>query len=668
MELKNMFWRLFYRKGDNSRMKKFFCFAAALLFCAGCAFQPSVEVKDETVAGLRRGPASYACNPAFPVFGPAIPVTAKEGVEFDRIELYAASPVAGTSYSIYITDSEVPSKLPSPSASGRFHGKGEKEVTVIRLRNTLHVSAGKFVLIQFGGLGSRFYFWHEGAVPPGEADIRWVGPLKNGAFQKLGTNSGFFSGGAPRLERVPRELRELEAKMESLERRLEEAAPRKESPEPETEIILPPEIYAVPGREINVYFDNLFLEDNRYSLDVSGTLAGAVQQNERLKITAEKTGSATLTLTAYSRDAAYRKLAEAKTTVRTGDGAGNIRALFIGDSIMEGGIITQTLLENAAADGKLSVTLYGSRTRFSPANRHEGYGGFVAWSFITNSVVRYHFAVSGVKSVPVINGATTYRFGDAVFKIQTAELTRNSAGTFDGEIACSLESGMMAPQKTRGILSKTPGGVAEDPETIAYTGLYTLGNPFWNGKALSFSDYLKRHGYAVPPDWVFIQLGTNTLFGARDDADAETRSAGSISQLERMISVIRAVSPAPKIGIMLVPPPSRDQDAAGANYGIRTNRDRYKRSAMIAVKKYIAAFRNRESDGIYIVPSNVSLDTVNNMNRSKPQAVNSRSGRIPSGASIPLEVRRQRNLVHPAYSGAAQLGDAVFAFLKNHAE
>ena len=321
-------------------MKKFFCFAAALLFCAGCAFQPSVEVKDETVAGLRRGPASYACNPAFPVFGPAIPVTAKEGVEFDRIELYAASPVAGTSYSIYITDSEVPSKLPSPSASGRFHGKGEKEVTVIRLRNTLHVSAGKFVLIQFGGLGSRFYFWHEGAVPPGEADIRWVGPLKNGVFQKLGTNSGFFSGGAPRLERVPRELRELEAKMESLERRLEEAAPRKESPEPETEIILPPEIYAVPGREINVYFDNLFLEDNRYSLDVSGTLAGAVQQNERLKITAEKTGSATLTLTAYSRDAAYRKLAEAKTTVRTGDGAGNIRALFIGDSIMEGGIIT----------------------------------------------------------------------------------------------------------------------------------------------------------------------------------------------------------------------------------------------------------------------------------------------------------------------------------------
>ena len=353
-------------------------------------------------------------------------------------------------------------------------------------------------------------------MPPGETDIRWIGALKNGVFQKLGTNTGSFSGGAPRLKRVPQEVLALEAKIESLEKQLKEISQRKEPEVPRTEIILPPEIYAVPGKEINVYFDNLFLEDNHYSLDVSGILAGAVQQNERLKIIPEKTGSATLTVTAYSRDAAYSKLAEAKTTVRVGDGAGNIKALFIGDSIMEGGIITQTLLDNAAADGKLSVTLYGSRIRFSPANRHEGYGGFVAWSFITNSDVRYHFTVSGVKSVPVINGATTYRLGDAVFKVQTAELTRNPAGTFDGKIACSLESGMMTPQKTRGILSKMPGGVAEDPETIAYAGMYTLGNPLWNGKTLSFSDYLKRHGYTVPPDWVFIQLGTNALFGARD--------------------------------------------------------------------------------------------------------------------------------------------------------
>lgn len=639
-------------------MKKIFCLAAILLICTGYSFQKEPEIK--------RGPASYACNPAFPVFGPAIP--AKDGIAFDQIELYVSSPAGGTSFSVYITDSELPSKLPKPSASGTFRGKGENEVSVIRLQNTVHVPAGKFVLIQFGGLGSRFYFWREGTVPPGETDIRWIGALKNGVFQKLGTNTGSFSGGAPRLKRVPQEVLALEAKIESLEKQLKEISQRKEPEVPRTEIILPPEIYAVPGKEINVYFDNLFLEDNHYSLDVSGILAGAVQQNERLKIIPEKTGSATLTVTAYSRDAAYSKLAEAKTTVRVGDGAGNIKALFIGDSIMEGGIITQTLLDNAAADGKLSVTLYGSRIRFSPANRHEGYGGFVAWSFITNSDVRYHFTVSGVKSVPVINGATTYRLGDAVFKVQTAELTRNPAGTFDGKIACSLESGMMTPQKKRGILSKMPGGVAEDPETIAYAGIYTLGNPLWNGKTLSFSDYLKRHGYTVPPDWVFIQLGTNALFGARDDADAENRSAGSISQMERMISVIRSVSPAPKIGIMLVPPPSRDQDAAGFNYGIRTNRDRYKRSAMIAVKKYIAAFRNRESEGIYIVPSNVSLDTVNNMNRSKPAAVNFRSGWIPSGVSVPLEVRRQNNLVHPANSGAAQLGDAVFAFLKNHAE
>ncbi|HBJ96432.1 MAG TPA: hypothetical protein DDZ11_08435, partial [Lentisphaeria bacterium] len=61
-------------------------------------------------------------------------------------------------------------------------------------------------------------------------------------------------------------------------------------------------------------------------------------------------------------------------------------------------------------------------------------------------------------------------------------------------------------------------------------------------------------------------------------------------------------------------------------------------------------------------------DTVNNMNCSKPAAVNSRSGWTFSGTSVVLDVSRQSNLVHPASSGAAQLGDAVFAFLKNHAE
>ena len=183
---------------------------------------------------------------------------------------------------------------------------------MIRLQNTVHVPAGKFVLIQFGGLGSRFYFWREGTVAPGETDIRWIGALKNGVFQKLGTNTGSFSGGAPRLKRVPQEVLALEAQIESLEKQLKEISQRKEPEVPRTEIILPPEIYAVPGKEINVYFDNLFLEDNHYSLDVSGILAGVVQQNERLKIIPEKTGSATLTVTAYSRDATYSKLAEAK--------------------------------------------------------------------------------------------------------------------------------------------------------------------------------------------------------------------------------------------------------------------------------------------------------------------------------------------------------------------
>ena len=181
---------------------------------------------------------------------------------------------------------------------------------------------------------------------------------------------------------------------------------------------------------------------------------------------------------------------------------------------------------------------------------------------------------------------------------------------------------------------------------------------------MSFSDYLFAHGYSVPPDWIFIQLGTNALFGIYSDREAEAASAASVSQLERMIAMSRSAGAVPKIGIMLVPPPSRDQNAAGANYGSGTNRDRFKRNSVICVRKYLEAFGNRESEGIYIVPTNVALDTVNNMVRKKV-AVNSCSGYTSSDRKEPVMVTRQGNLVHPSYAGHMQIGDAVFAFLKN---
>ena len=55
------------------------------------------------------------------------------------------------------------------------------------------------------------------------------------------------------------------------------------------------------------------------------------------------------------------------------------------------------------------------------------------------------------------------------------------------------------------------------------------------------------------------------------------------------------------------------------------------------------------------MPTNVNLDTVNNMSRAAATPVNSQSA---------ITVTRQNNGVHPATDGYEQIADTVWAFLK----
>ena len=69
------------------------------------------------------------------------------------------------------------------------------------------------------------------------------------------------------------------------------AAAKAETGEKAGIIVLPPALYAVEGRECNVYFDNLLLTDaTGLSLDVETTIRGGAQQNERFTVIPEKGG------------------------------------------------------------------------------------------------------------------------------------------------------------------------------------------------------------------------------------------------------------------------------------------------------------------------------------------------------------------------------------------
>jgi lysophospholipase L1-like esterase len=208
----------------------------------------------------------------------------------------------------------------------------------------------------------------------------------------------------------------------------------------------------------------------------------------------------------------------------------------------------------------------------------------------------------------------------------------------------------VAPNKHEG-----RGGWSVDTYTKNYSDAYGA-NPFWIGGQVNFPAYLAANSIPVP-DWVFIMLGTNDAMHATSDAGALAVTATEFPKLDVLIASIKAAGAGVKVGLMTSPPPSSDQDAFGANYGVGRNRWRVKRDLALWVRELIAEYGGRTAERIYVVPTHMNLDTANNMSRAVAGPVNSRST---------VQVARQSNGVHPATEGYYQIADTVWAFLKNN--
>lgn len=144
-----------------------------------------------------------------------------------------------------------------------------------------------------------------------------------------------------------------------------------------TELLLPSEIPAAVGREINIYFDNLLVEDaDRYYIDVICEVGR--HQNERWTFVPEAAGTYPLTVGLY-RDpttpvASVETVVTVSDTTTTGRApALPVTALFIGDSTTAAGLYTEELLRLFASDSR-RIELIG--TRGEGDNRHEGRGGW----------------------------------------------------------------------------------------------------------------------------------------------------------------------------------------------------------------------------------------------------------------------------------------------------
>jgi len=313
-------------------------------------------------------------------------------------------------------------------------------------------------------------------------------------------------------------------------------------------LLLPPRIYAVPGIEMNVYFDNTCLVVNplNYIFDVG--CAKGRQQTERWTFLASAADVGNYPFTVEVRDETNGVVARADSVlevVPANAGAGvSVSVLTIGDSLTHAAVYPERLLTLCASNGNPRLALVGHAPNASnPLVRIEGYGGWTAQRF-----------------------ATSYRKGARA----------------EGDWKAWNSNG-------------SPFLYAD-----------ASGSP-----KLDFARYCREFNGGKAPDFVTILLGCNDVFSSTDDAIDATVDAMFV-HYDRLVDMVRQVGPDTRIGVMLITPPAATQDAFGASYACRLTRWQFKRNQTRVVERVIAKYGGRETENIFLVPVNLNLDCVHN--------------------------------------------------------
>ena len=170
------------------------------------------------------------------------------------------------------------------------------------------------------------------------------------------------------------------------------------------------------------------------------------------------------------------------------------------------------------------------------------------------------------------------------------------------------------------------------------TEIYGATNPFYNPDKsdFDFSYYMNQQSYSGL-DHFIIQLGINDTFGMTSDEALQTKIDTILSDFDYIINDVKSYDPNIKVGVTVTIPPNASQDAFGNAYGNGQTQWRYKRNNALWTQRLIAHYKDKDAQGIYLVPMQHNIDTTNNI----------------------------ADAVHPTQAGYDQMGDSVYAYLKN---
>ncbi|MEN6546928.1 MAG: SGNH/GDSL hydrolase family protein [Armatimonadia bacterium] len=164
-------------------------------------------------------------------------------------------------------------------------------------------------------------------------------------------------------------------------------------------LLLPAEIPAVPGREVNLYYDNVILHPRSDLFIYDVDCPKGMQQQERYTWTPKPEEVGLFPLTLKISDLNGKMLAEGTTNIHVyplDAGAGKaVSALIIGDSLTGASVYPDEIYNLMQQPGNPQFTMIGNviPNKDKPGAKHEGYGGWRAATF-----------VSQWGSEPVVNG------------------------------------------------------------------------------------------------------------------------------------------------------------------------------------------------------------------------------------------------------------------------
>lgn len=315
-------------------------------------------------------------------------------------------------------------------------------------------------------------------------------------------------------------------------------------------LVLPSKVYAVVGRELNLYYDAMALMPEvglgipQFLFDVVCDIGTSYKRGYRVTPTAPQVGNHSLTVIAYNGRGDVIEAATTTLVVMAAANPGSVkRIVCIGDSTTDdSGVVTQTLQSNLASLGG-NVPLFIGSHGTSPYNM-EARSGMTFGYYAYGGNLRFKFTVTGFPSVPFwpIWTFTGQDGTGNILAYEEAQITAGSGWVIG--VVNAYPAGQVITDGWTGQL-KLNGATFNVTATVAQPG-YSIFKTNGTG-ALSFANYMSRMGYAGC-DLLSMDLGIND---SRGGVQSETDQLYKINAAKAVITSYLAYNPAGKVIVCL---------------------------------------------------------------------------------------------------------------------